>query len=130
MLGFSKGPWTFYPLFLVWTDNAPEFTLRYTIKPNSKNVFERTILDLGLMHGRCDIGAPWQNGIVERSHRTDNEELFHVIRFTDPEMRRYQLKLWDFEYNTRRPHQGLGGRIPMQVYLAEYGLHASSRMLT
>ena len=34
-------------------------------------------------------------GIVERSYRTDNEELFQVMRFTDPEMRRYQLKLWD-----------------------------------
>ena len=103
--------------------------MRYTAHPERVTTFERMISDLGLIHGKCDRGSPWQNGIVERSHRTDNEELFHVTRFTDPEMRRYTLKLWDFEYNTRRPHQGLGGRTPMQVYLAEYGFHAFIRML-
>jgi len=67
--------------------------------------------------------ASWKEAI-------DNEELFQVIRFTDPEMRRYQLKLWDFEYNTRRPHQGIGGRTPMQIYMSEYRSHAFSRMLS
>ncbi|MBM4294964.1 MAG: transposase, partial [Deltaproteobacteria bacterium] len=37
---------------------------------------------------------------------------------------------WDFEYNTRRPHQSLGGRTPMQIYVSEYRSHAFSRMLT
>jgi putative transposase len=103
--------------------------MRFSYYRERKTTFERTVSDLGLIHGKCDRGCPWQNGIVERSHRTDNEELFHAIRFTDPEMRRYQLKLWNYEYNNRRPHQGLGGKTPMQVYLADYGLHASSRML-
>lgn len=104
--------------------------MKYSFHPERMSAFERTATKLGLIHGKCEPGCPWQNGIVERSHRTDNEELFHVIRFSDPEMRRYQLKLWDFEYNTLRPHQSLGGRTPMQVYLAEYGIHASTRMLT
>lgn len=104
--------------------------MRFSAHPERKSAFERLVGEMGLIHGKCKPGCPWQNGIVERSHRTDNEELFHVMRFTDSEMRRYQLKLWDFEYNTRRPHQSLGGRTPMQIYVSEYRSHAFSRMLT
>ena len=104
--------------------------MRFSAHPERKSAFEQLAVQLGLIHGKCKPGCPWQNGIVERSHRTDNEELFHVLRFTDPEMRRYQLKLWDFEYNTRRPHQSLAGRTPMQIYVSEYRCHAVNRMLT
>jgi len=103
--------------------------MRFSAHPERKSAFEQLASKLGLTHGKCKPGAPWQNGIVERSHRTDNEELFRVMRFKDREMRRYQLKLWDFEYNTRRPHQSLGGLTPMKVYLSEYRHHATSRML-
>jgi len=103
--------------------------MRFSAHPERRCAFENLAGRLGLIHAKCDRGSPWQNGIVERSHRTDNEELFHMLRFSDPEMRRYQLKLWDFEYNTKRPHQGLGGRSTMEIYLADYALHAASRML-
>jgi len=85
-----------------------EFTMRFSAHPERRCAFESLVARLGLIHARCDRGSPWQNGIVERSHRTDNEELFRVMRFSDSEERRYQLKLWDFEYNAHRPHQGLG----------------------
>jgi transposase InsO family protein len=104
--------------------------MKYTPYPERLTTFERTIAALKMIHGRCRLRSPWQNGIVERSHRTDNEELFHCLRFVDSEDRRYQLKLWEYEYNTRRPHQGLGGRPPMDVYLSDYRLHATTRMLT
>ena len=84
---------------------------------------------LGLRHHTIRYRSPWQNGIIERSHRTDNEELFHLLRFTSSEERKYQLKLWEFEYNNRRPHQGLKGKTPIEVYRAEYRCHAASRML-
>jgi transposase InsO family protein len=103
--------------------------MRLSAHPERKSAFEQKAASLNLIHGKCRPGRPWQNGIIERSHRTDNEELFHQMHFTDSEMRRYQLKLWEFEYNNRRPHQSLGGRIPIQIYLAEYRLHAASRML-
>lgn len=106
-----------------------EFTMRFSAHPERKTTFEHVASQLGLSHHTCQPGAPWQNGIVERSHRTDNEELFHVLRFGSSEERRYQLRLWEYEYNTRRPHQGLGGRTPMQVYREMYGWHATSRML-
>jgi len=104
--------------------------MKFTPHPDRQTTFQRLLEQLHMIHGTCVPYKPWQNGIVERSHRTDNEELFHVLRFSDPEERRYQLKLWEQEYNWRRPHQALDGRTPMQVYLEEYPLHAGSRMLT
>lgn len=104
--------------------------MKFAAHPERKTAFERTVMDLDLLHGTCQLASPWQNGIVERSHRTDNEELFKRVTFNSSEERRYMLKLWEYEYNSRRPHQGLGGRTPMEVYLCEYRFHAVSRMLT
>jgi putative transposase len=107
-----------------------EFTRKLAAHPETKSAFERLIRQLDLLHGTIRPGCPWQNGIVERSHRTDNEELFQQEQFIDSEDRRYQLKLWEGEYNTRRPHQALGNRTPMEIYLSEYRVHACTRMLT
>jgi transposase InsO family protein len=104
--------------------------MKRSAHPDRKTAFEKRACQLGLMHGQCAPASPWQNGIVERSHRTDNEELFHRIRFGSSEERRYQLKLWEYEYNTRRPHQALEGQTPMAVYLSQYVFHAHGRMLT
>ncbi len=103
--------------------------MRFTAHPERKTTFERLTQELGLLHGRCARHSPWQNGIIERSHRTDNEELFHRARFADPEERRYRLRLWEYEYNMRRPHQGLGGRTPLEVFVSDYPFHAAARML-
>ena len=103
--------------------------MKHSAHPERKSAFEKYVLQLSLLHGTIRPGCPWQNAIVERSHRTDNEELFLRERFIDSEHRKYQLRLWEFEYNTRRPHQGLGGQTPLQVYLSEYVTHAHSRML-
>jgi len=104
--------------------------MRFSAHPDRETAFQRLVRTLYMIHGTCAPYKPWQNGIVERSHRTDNEELFHVLRFSDPEERRYQLRLWEQEYNCRRPHQALGGQTPMQVYRQLYPLHAATRMLT
>ena len=103
--------------------------MRFSAHPDRETAFQRVVSQLHLLHGLCAPHKPWQNGIVERSHRTDNEELFHLLWFADPDERRYQLKLWEQEYNTRRPHQALGGQTPLQVYRQEYPQHAVSRML-
>jgi transposase InsO family protein len=103
--------------------------MRYTAHPERQTRFERTLAGWGLLHGKSRPHSPWQNGIIERSHRTDNEELFELLEFQDSEERKYQLKRWEMEYNSRRPHQGLGGRTPLEVYLSDYRLHATTRML-
>jgi len=105
------------------------FTMRYTAHPDRQTFFQKVLTNLGLLHGMSQKGSPWQNGIVERSHRTDNEELFHCRHFASSEERRYYLWLWEKHYNTSRPHQGLGGKTPQQVYKHDYPIHANC-MLT
>jgi putative transposase len=103
--------------------------MRFAAHPERKTAFERMTERLGLIHGRSAPHSPWQNSIIERNHRTDNEELFRRERFADSEERRYRLRLWEYEYNTRRPHQSLAGRTPLDVFVSEYPFHAAARML-
>lgn len=113
------------PFHLVVTDNALVFTMAYTAHPERQTTFERTVRRLGLRHWRIARGAPWQNGIIERSNRTDNDECFHQQIFTSSEERRYVHRLWEMHYNTERPHQGLGGHVPMTVFQRDYPVHAA-----
>lgn len=103
--------------------------MRFAAHPERKTAFERMAESLKLIHARSAPHSPWQNGIIERSHRTDNEELFHRERFADSEERQYRLRLWEYEYNTRRPHQSLAGRTPLEVFVADYPIHAAACML-
>ena len=112
------------PFHLVVTDNAMVFTMAYTAHPERRTAFERAIARLGLRHWRIARRSPWQNGIIERSNRTDNEECFHQHTFTSSEERRYVHRLWEMHYNTHRPHQGLAGQTPVAVFQREYPLHA------
>lgn len=105
------------------------FTMRFTPHPQRQTAFEKKVAALGFLHGLCKKGSPWQNGIIERSHRTDNDELFHQLHFVSPEERRYQLCLWEMQYNRCRPHQALGGQPPLEVFRSEYRVHATSCML-
>lgn len=104
--------------------------MKYAYHSDRKSAFEKAAAALNLITAQCKKGSPWQNGIVERSHRTDNEELFRVMHFASSEERRYYLKLWEYEYNNQRPHQGLGGQRPIDIYLSHYRWHAITRMLT
>lgn len=105
------------------------FTMRYTAHPERKTAFTKAVEASGRIHALILKASPWRNGIIERSNRTDNDELFHQMRFTSSEERRYQLKLWEYFYNHQRLHQGLGGQIPIKAYIEGYAIHASTRML-
>ena len=91
------------PFHLVVTTNAMMFTLAYTAHPERVTAFERMIVHLGLRYWRIPCGAPWRNGFIKRSNRTDNDECFHRQRFSSAEERRYVHRLWEMTYNTRRP---------------------------
>ena len=56
--------------------------------------------------------------------RTDNDNLFHRIKFIDSEDRRCQLWLWERHYNYQRPHQGINGKKPITRFLELFPLHA------
>lgn len=56
--------------------------MKYTAAPERQSTFEKKAQVLGLRHRLNELGKPWQNAFIERSNRTDNEELFYVVRFT------------------------------------------------
>ena len=111
------------------TDNAMIFTMHNTPHSERRTAFQKKVQALSITHGTIKPGCPWQNGFIERSNRTDNEELFNHTRFTSPEERRYLLRLWEMEYNFHRPHQGLHGKTPFEVFRHNYQLHTKTRML-
>lgn len=88
--------------------------MKYARRSNAKTVFTKTIEQGGRTHALIPKGKPWKNGFIERSNRTDNENLFHILRFKDSEERKYQLRLWEMEYNNSRPHQGIDNQTPLQ----------------
>ena len=113
------------PFFLVWTDNAWQFTMKYTKwKDTRMTAFDKLIKSWNFIHALIPKGQPWKKGIVERVHRTDNESLFHDIEFTCSEDRRYQLWLWERYYNYQRPHQGIGGLTPAEKFFELFPIHA------
>ena len=103
--------------------------MKYTAHPDRKTAFTKEVEKHQRIHALIRKASPWRNGIIERSNRTDNDECFSQMRFSSSEERRYQHRLWEMQYNTKRPHQGIGNQTPMQVFKQEYPLHAGSRML-
>lgn len=107
----------------VKTDNHSTFTNRYTGYAKSADplnprmhIFDLTCQKYGITHYLIDKGKPQQNGKVERSHRTDNEELYEVGSFVSlPELRRKQRE-WMRYYNYEREHQGINNLTPFEKY--------------
>jgi hypothetical protein len=113
------------PFHLVVTDNAWLFTMEKTPHKERTTAFEKRAAALGIKHFRIAPRSPWQNGFIERSNRTDNDECFHIHTFASSEERRLVHRLWEMSYNETRPHQGLGGQTPASVFDRDYPLHAA-----
>lgn len=106
------------------------FTMKYTFHPERKTAFTKAVQAGGRTHALIAKGQPWKNGFIERSNRTDNENLFSQMRFIDAEDRRYQLRLWEMEYNFRRPHQGIGNRTPADLFREQHPMVAYTMGIT
>lgn len=111
------------PFFVLFTDNAMSFTMKYTAHPNRKTALTKRAESMGIIHALIPKGKPWRNAFIERSNRTDNEELFHRMRFKSPEERRYYLRLWEMHYNFERPHQGINNFTPVDLFRKFYQQH-------
>ena len=68
----------------IQTDNGREFC---NDREQKKSLFERVIESLRIEYIRTRPYSPWQNGVVERSHKIDNELFYSRRRFkSDEEM--------------------------------------------
>lgn len=73
-------------------------------------------------------GRPYENGYVERSHRTDEEEFYSLGKTgTTTEELRERLKKYLYYYNHERIHWGLNGQTPDEA-LASYSLSEVCKM--
>lgn len=81
---------------LAQTDNGLEF-VNDTDRTAKKTRFEQQLKKQGIRHKRTRPYSPWQNGIVERSHRIDNDLFYNKRRFNS-----YRQMLKSFERYSRR----------------------------
>ena len=103
------------------TDNGSCFTNRYTGYLKSSDIlnprlhpFDLECAKLEMEHYLIDPGKPAQNGKVERSHRSDQEQFYDQVKFNSLKMLKYKLKLWNMYYNDLE-HCGLNGLTPNQA---------------
>ena len=70
----------------IQTDNGREFCNE---REQKKSLFEKVMKKLGIEYIRTRPYCPWQNGVVERSHKIDNE-LFYNRRIFKSEEEMYK----------------------------------------
>ena len=66
----------------IQTDNGREFC---NDTDKAQSLFQIVLERLGIRHKRIRPYSPWQNGVVERSHRVDNEIFYVRRRFSSEE---------------------------------------------
>lgn len=83
---------------LVQTDNGLEF-VNDQDRTRKKSRFERRLEKLNIKHKRTRPYSPWQNGVVERSHRIDNDLFYSKRRFGSYEEMEKSFKRYRTRYN-------------------------------
>lgn len=96
---------------LIQTDNGHEF----------QRLVVEFLIKLGIKHQYIWIHTPDQNGVVERSHRTDDEEFYQLTDTQDMTLEELNLALeeWTEKYNTKRLHFSLNFVTP-EKYLVSH----------
>jgi len=96
------------------SDNGSQFIGRDLV---SSTELGRFLKSRGIEHKRTDLGSPWQNGIQERFFGSLKRELLYVLSAAVDEaaLTRYLLEYLVY-YNCYRPHQGIGGALPDELF--------------
>ncbi|HEX5595262.1 MAG TPA: IS481 family transposase, partial [Micromonosporaceae bacterium] len=91
----------------ILTDNGKVFTGRFN-KPPVEVLFDRVCRENGITHRLTQPRSPTTTGKVERFHRTLRAEFRTDRVFEDLATAQAELDAWVEQYNTRRPHSGIG----------------------
>ncbi len=62
-------------------------------------------------------GTPQLNGKVERSHRSDGQEFYQLLRYKGDVDLEDKLDQWEHFYNFHRPHGAFKGKTPVEALL-------------
>ena len=103
-----------FPIQEVQTDHGSEFTYVFFAHVQKPHPFEEALAAHAVRHKLIPVGKPEQNGKVERSHRTLDEECLNSRSFRKPLTREFAIKRWVRFYNRQRPHSFLEWRTPLQ----------------
>jgi transposase InsO family protein len=98
----------------VLTDNGMQFTMACTPHPERWTKFQKALAKHEIKHSRTRPYSPQTNGKVERFHRTVDDELYRVVRFSSEADRALALQGYVRRYNTQRRHLGINGPTPTQ----------------
>jgi len=77
-----------FPIEEVQTDHGMEFTYIFMPHVKKPHPFEEFLKENGIRHKLIPIATPKQNGKVERSHRTDDEEFYNQREFRKVEIKK------------------------------------------
>ncbi|MCH7820316.1 MAG: IS481 family transposase [Candidatus Marinimicrobia bacterium] len=77
--------------------------------------FHWHVEDKGMRHVYIKPRSPQLNGKVERSHRTDQEEFYQLLTYTDDVDLNKKLTEWEKFYNFNRPHGAFDGNTPYEA---------------
>lgn len=77
--------------------------------------FHWHVEDKGMRHVYIKPRSPELNGKVERSHRSDQEEFYQLLSYTDDVDLGLELKEWEQFYNFNRPHGAHNGQTPYEA---------------
>jgi len=77
--------------------------------------FHWHVEDKGIRHVYIKPRSPQLNGKVERSHRTDQEEFYQLLTYTDDVDLNKKLAEWERFYNLDRPHGAFKGKTPYEA---------------
>jgi len=78
-------------------------------------LFHWHVEDKGIRHVYIKPRSPQPNGKVERSHKTDQEEFYQLLTFTDDVDLSEKLAAWESFYNVNRPHGAHMGQTPYEA---------------
>lgn len=98
------------------TDNGVEFTFKYVslIDRPKKHILDKICERNGIKHVLIPPGEKELQGLVERSHRMDDDELYHRIKPRDlAELNRFLEAHCQWK-NSRRRRKSLGWLTPLQ----------------
>jgi transposase InsO family protein len=77
--------------------------------------FHWHVEDKGIRHVYIKPRSPQLNGKVERSHRSDQEEFYQLLTYTDDVDLNKKLATWEAFYNFSRPHGAHDGKTPYEA---------------
>ncbi len=77
--------------------------------------FHWHVEDKGIRHVYIKPRSPQLNGKVERSHRSDQEEFYQLLTYTDDVDLNKKLAEWERFYNFDRPHSAFDGKTPYEA---------------